>query len=288
MYAKVFASLWDGTLGTKWQGWTVFVYMLANCDREGYFDVTPEAMAARSGLPLQVVKDGIALLESADPDSRRADEGGARITRIAEHRSWGWQIVNYQHYRGLMDADERRKYMRDYMRKRRLTAVNSGKPPLAYAEAEAEAEAEDSKAQPASQAQTSFTESEPMPAEAQREQIRQIIRLAAQKHAIGPAKPTPERIDPDEVEALVRALPDSLQRQIHKLAGWMGRQNYPKDVSLAIVEDYARRHQTVSNPFAYYARRSDGYHFAQLRLRLGCEQTAHERMKREEREELSR
>ncbi len=71
-----------------------------------------------------------------------------RITRLDEHRDWGWQIVNYGMFRGLRTAEDRKSYMREYMRQRRKQPVNSvnlGKPQLSgvtQAEAEAEADTE--------------------------------------------------------------------------------------------------------------------------------------------------
>ena len=60
-------------------------------------------------------------------------------------------LLNYEDYRSRRSTEERREYMRDYMKAyRSKTAerkpdVNNGKPPLAQAEAEAEAEAEKQK-----------------------------------------------------------------------------------------------------------------------------------------------
>lgn len=108
MYAKIFASMWDGTLGQHWEGWAVFVFMLANCDREGYIDMTHEAIARRSGLPIEVVRRGIEVLEAPDVRSRSAEEDGRRIVRTDPERSdrdWGWHIVNLGHYRGLRDQE---------------------------------------------------------------------------------------------------------------------------------------------------------------------------------------
>jgi hypothetical protein len=38
---------------------------------------------------------------------------------IDSHRSWGWQIVNYEHYRNLRDEEARRAYFRDAKREQR-------------------------------------------------------------------------------------------------------------------------------------------------------------------------
>lgn len=108
-FAKVYASMWDGTLGTNWQAWTTFVWMLPNCKRGGIVDVTPEKIADRSGLPLEVVEAGIRILESPDPKSRTPDEEGRRIVRL-EGRAWGWRIVNLAQYREMTAAERAASY----------------------------------------------------------------------------------------------------------------------------------------------------------------------------------
>jgi hypothetical protein len=117
VYAKIFASLWDGTLGAHWEGWSVLVYLLANCDPKGVIDATPEAISARSGIPLEAVEKGLRVLEQPDRRSRSLEADGRRIERLDEHRDWGWRIVNYAHYRELVDADTRRA--KDLERQRR-------------------------------------------------------------------------------------------------------------------------------------------------------------------------
>lgn len=157
MYAKVFASLWDGTLGQEWEGWTVFVFMLANCGPDGVLDMTPATIAARSRLPMEAVEKGLGILERPDRDSRREEEQGRRIVRLDEHRSWGWRITNYAYYRGLRDEDQRRAEARARMAKLRDSrkeecspSVRHGSPPFAQEEVEVKEEAEKKEPTPAS------------------------------------------------------------------------------------------------------------------------------------------
>jgi hypothetical protein len=126
MYAKVFRSLWDGTLGPDWQAWSVFVFLLAHADLEGFVDMTPQAISGRSGIPLEDVARGLARLEAADPNSRSQELDGRRLERIDGHRSWGWRIVNYQHYRSLRDEETVRAQNRDRQRKLRSRSVTDG------------------------------------------------------------------------------------------------------------------------------------------------------------------
>jgi hypothetical protein len=124
MYSKLFDSMYDGTLATKgpWQAVVTFQQMLILCDPTGTIDMTAEAIARRTTIPIDVITTGIAALEAPDAESRMSNDEGRRIVRLDDHRSWGWQIVNFVHYRNLRDEDARREYQRDLMRKRRAKA----------------------------------------------------------------------------------------------------------------------------------------------------------------------
>lgn len=123
MYGKVFSQMYDGTLGTKgpWQALVAFQQLIILADKEGVVDMTPDALARRTTIPLAIIELGIATLELPDPDSRSPDEEGRRIVRLSDDRSWGWRIVNYEHYRKLRSEEERREYHKLYARKRRAS-----------------------------------------------------------------------------------------------------------------------------------------------------------------------
>ena len=147
MYAKVHRSLWDGTLAECWEGWAVFVFLLAHCDAEGVVDMTPAAIVRRSGLPAEVVERGLAELLSPDAGSRTSDEGGRRIVLLDEHRDWGWLIVNRARYRDLKDLDEVRAQNRERVRRYRdrqrnaeSRSVTHGNAPSPQTERETETE----------------------------------------------------------------------------------------------------------------------------------------------------
>lgn len=148
MFVKVFAQILDSSLADDYLVRLVFEDLLKLADAEGIVDMTPSAIARRTHVPLEIVLRGIERLSAPDPESRSPQEEGRRIVLLDTHRSWGWRVVNYLHYRNIRDEDGRRKYMREYMRNKRSTGkhsvnpVNSCKPQLAKAEAEAEAEAD--------------------------------------------------------------------------------------------------------------------------------------------------
>lgn len=121
MFAKLYSSMYDGTLATNgpWEALVTFQQLLILCDRTGMVDMTMETISRRTTIPVDIIRKGIAALEAPDPGSRRREEEGRRLVRLDQHRDWGWQIVNYEHYRNIRNADERREYMRGYMRERR-------------------------------------------------------------------------------------------------------------------------------------------------------------------------
>jgi hypothetical protein len=125
MYGKLFAQMYDGTLGTKgpWQALVTFQQLIILADQYGDVDMTAEAIARRTTIPLDVVNIGLAELVKPDPHSRTPDEDGRRIVPLAENRDWGWHIVNHDIYRKIRSQEERREYMRLYQRHRRA-AVN--------------------------------------------------------------------------------------------------------------------------------------------------------------------
>ena len=108
MFAKVFNQIFDSSIAENWQVRHVFTDLLTLADLDGVVDMTAEAIARRTNTPLKVVSTSIKALEEPDPKSRSTDQQGRRIMRLDGHRDWGWQIVNYKHYRNLASEEQRR------------------------------------------------------------------------------------------------------------------------------------------------------------------------------------
>lgn len=113
MYAKLFTSIYQGTLRGNSHGLLVFTNLLAHCDREGIADIHPRAIAEEVGLPIDAVRSALEVLESPDDESRSPEEQGRRIIRMDEHRAWGWRVVNYAKYRAIRSEDDRREQNRE-------------------------------------------------------------------------------------------------------------------------------------------------------------------------------
>lgn len=142
MYGKLFESMYDGSLYGQWEAIVTFQQMIVLADMDGTIDVTPQALAARTSIPLDIISKGLKVLLEPDAYSRSPAEEGRRIVSLDPNRPWGWRIVNHAHYRALRSAEERRKYQRDYWHKRKTqpdSTVTQQTQPIAEAEADTEA-----------------------------------------------------------------------------------------------------------------------------------------------------
>lgn len=109
MYGKIFESMYDGTLADEWQALITFQQMIVLGGADGVVDMTPKALSRRTGIPIEHVEAGIAVLEAPDENSRSPDRQGARIERLDAHRPWGWSIVNHRKYRDMATRAEKRE-----------------------------------------------------------------------------------------------------------------------------------------------------------------------------------
>jgi hypothetical protein len=98
-YTHVFGSIYDGTLYGRWPMAVVWVSLLPLADRYGRVNLSLEAIAGRTGWPLELLKLGIAQLCEPDPESSSRAQEGRRLVPLNPSRNWGWQIVNHSLYR---------------------------------------------------------------------------------------------------------------------------------------------------------------------------------------------
>lgn len=119
MFAKVFAQIFDSSIADNHKHRHIFMDLLVLADSDGVVDMTVEAVARRTNVPLEDVRDAITVLSEPDERSNSPAEGGRRLLPIDERKAWGWQIVNYHHYRAIRDEHARREYMREYRKAER-------------------------------------------------------------------------------------------------------------------------------------------------------------------------
>ena len=121
--------MYDGSLATRgpWEALVTFQQLLVLADRFGEVDMTAAVISRRTTIPEDIIKRGLEVLQTPDQESRRAEEQGRRIVPLDPGRSWGWRIVNYQHYHSIRSAEERRDYQRAYMRTRRAAGKDKAR-----------------------------------------------------------------------------------------------------------------------------------------------------------------
>ena len=119
MFAKIFTQIFDSSIAENYQHRHVFMDLLVLADSDGVIDMTPEAIARRTNVPLEFIRDALKALSSPDPSSRTPSDDGRRLLPLDDKRGWGWQIVNYHHYRRIRDEESRREYYRDYRKQER-------------------------------------------------------------------------------------------------------------------------------------------------------------------------
>ena len=105
-YAKVFDSIWEGSLRGETDPLLVFINLLTHSDEEGVVDRHWKPIADETGLSGERVCEALLFLEAPDDDSRTPTERGRRIVRLNEQRTWGWRIVNHGKYRELCSKSQ--------------------------------------------------------------------------------------------------------------------------------------------------------------------------------------
>jgi hypothetical protein len=128
MFAKIFAQIFDSSISREYMVRYVFIDLLVLADRDGVVDMTLDAIARRTNVPEEIVAHAIARLMEQDRKSRSHEEEGRRLIPLDSHRDWGWQIVNYEHYRNIKDEEARRTYFRDKKREQRSKTIKPVRP----------------------------------------------------------------------------------------------------------------------------------------------------------------
>src|SRR5208282_4105017 len=120
VYAKIFRQIFDSSIARDFNVRRLFMELLVLADRDGIVDMTIDAIARTTNVPLELIEAHMLKLEEADPDSRNKEADGRRIIRLDPGRSWGWQIVNYDEYRKIRDQESLRAYNRERKRAQRV------------------------------------------------------------------------------------------------------------------------------------------------------------------------
>ena len=109
LYGKVFDLIYDGTLYGHWEAIVTMQQFIVLASPDGVVDMTPQAIAARTSIPLEIIAKGLKVLSEPDPYTRTPGEDGRRIVLVDAHRPWGWQLVNHGKYQKLRDMKQKRE-----------------------------------------------------------------------------------------------------------------------------------------------------------------------------------
>lgn len=98
-YTPAFSSIYDGSLYGKWPTAAVWASLLPLIDARGEINLSYDAIAGRTGWPMDLLRQGIDALMQPDPASQSQAEEGRRLVLIDPSRTWGWRAVNVKKYR---------------------------------------------------------------------------------------------------------------------------------------------------------------------------------------------
>lgn len=112
MYAKVFSQIFDSSIADDYELRHFFMDLLVLSDCDGIVDMTINAIASRTRIPVEKVALLIRKLELPDTQSRTPDAEGRRIKRLDNHREWGWVIINYDRFRAIGNDIERKQQVK--------------------------------------------------------------------------------------------------------------------------------------------------------------------------------
>jgi len=117
MYGKVFASMYEGSLvGAGPVVFAVWGYCIAKADSDGIVLLNPALLAPIIGTSRQEIVDAVTWLTAPDPHSKNPEHEGRRLLNESGYQ---YLVVSHAAYRAIRNSDDRRDYMRDYMRRRR-------------------------------------------------------------------------------------------------------------------------------------------------------------------------
>lgn len=126
-YTKLFSvilasTIWEADMPTR----IVWITLLAMKDKTGKVEASIPGLATLARVPVAQVRQAIENLKAPDPDSRSKIEEGRRIRDV----DGGWYVINHEKYRNMLNADERREYLRVKQaefraRKSKSTEVNN-------------------------------------------------------------------------------------------------------------------------------------------------------------------
>lgn len=238
-FTKLFSSITASTIwGEDDHTRLVWITMLAMSNKNGYVFGSVPGLATMARVPLESTVMALEKLQQPDKWSRTKEHEGRRIEVV----DGGWRLLTYLKHRAIRDEEERREYMKEYMRQRRkpdlLTPVSNvnhrkpRKPKLAHTEAEAEAEADtESKEQPLPSFPPDFDKTkvetpEPGKIQSKHSAFKELI-FRCYGYLNDGEKPPWDGSEAKQLSALIGAKPDLDSEKFHQ---WLG--NYAASANI--------------------------------------------------------
>jgi len=109
MYGKIYDTIYEGTLYGHWEAIVTMQQLIVLSSPDGVVDMTPQALSARTSIPLKIIEKGLKELLAPDPNSRTPGEDGRRIVLLEDHRPWGWRLVNHAKYMQIRSMEDKRE-----------------------------------------------------------------------------------------------------------------------------------------------------------------------------------
>lgn len=127
MYGKIFESCFEGSMvGAGPCVFAVWAFTISKTF-DSLVEINPRLLAAVIGAPVEEIEKAISYLSSPDPESRNKEHEGRRL--IHQH-AFTYFVPSWEKYDAIRNQEERRVYMRQYMkdyRKEKITKVNGKK-----------------------------------------------------------------------------------------------------------------------------------------------------------------
>ena len=118
MYGKSFESMYEGSMvGIGPTTFAVWGYCITKADNVDHTVIlNPVLLAAVLGTTEEDIVNSVNKLTSPDPVSKNPARDGRRLLHQTGHLYF---VVSHEAYRGIKTNEDRRKYMRNYMRDKR-------------------------------------------------------------------------------------------------------------------------------------------------------------------------
>ena len=117
MYGKIFASMYEGSMvGAGPVVFAVWGYCIAKADMDGTVLLNPALLAPIIGTSRGDIESAIRYLQEPDGHSKNPAHEGRRLLHQTGHLFF---LVSHEAYRSMKSNQDRRDYMREYMRERR-------------------------------------------------------------------------------------------------------------------------------------------------------------------------